>query len=442
MYEVTQLFWYKSVFMAEILAAEFLFTFSLKKKNRYPLRFFLAALGCMGISVITPIIGYNALCSSLLFFFLFAVSVIALKCSYREPWLRIFFCAVAAYTVQHIAFELFNFLIVSTGLNHGLPIEVYGESAAKLAGTIVNLVYLDSYLIVYWIMSITFGALIHKNKDFYIRSVSMFLVVVLIVVIDIVLNAVVTYYSYTHAGPFYVGMASIYNIICCVLTLEFQFNLLSRRQLEKELDMINGLYEQEKKQYTTFKENLNYINIKCHDLRYQIRRLGGSSSLDEESIREMEQVISIYDSVVKTGNETLDIILTEKSLLCNKNKIKLTCIADGEKLSFMKETDIYSLFGNALDNAVEALADVDDEEKRVIGIIIKCVGMFVSVQLYNYCLKPPHFVNGLPVTTKKDKRYHGFGIKSIQMIIRKYDGDLSITAEDGVFSINLLFPLN
>ena len=269
----------------------------------------------------------------------------------------------------------------------------------------------------------------------------MLVLVALVVLVDIVISAVVTYYSYENNNPFYVSVASIYNILCCLLALYVQFSLLSKRQLERELDTVNSLYEQEKKQYDMFKENLDFINVKCHDLRHQIRQIGRSSSLDEASIREMEDVISIYDSAVETGNKTIDIILTEKSLMCNKNHIKLTCIVDGGEMSFMAEQDIYSLFGNAIDNAVEALSQVEDEEKRVVGIIAKRKGMFVSLQFYNYCPQPPQFSGGLPVTTKADKQYHGFGTRSIRMIAQKYGGEMDISVENQVFNLRLLFPL-
>lgn len=110
-------------------------------------------------------------------------------------------------------------------------------------------------------------------------------------------------------------------------------------------------------------------------------------------------------------------------------------------MSFMAEQDIYSLFGNAIDNAVEALSQVEDEEKRVVGIIAKRKGMFVSLQFYNYCPQPPQFSGGLPVTTKADKQYHGFGTRSIRMIAQKYGGEMDISVENQVFNLRLLFPL-
>ena len=144
--------------------------------------------------------------------------------------------------------------------------------------------------------------------------------------------------------------------------------------------------------------------------------------------------------MARTGNDALDVILTEKSLLCAQNDIKVTCIADGKALAFMSETDTYSLFGNALDNAIEALANVEDKEKRTIGLIVKRSGGFVSVHIYNYCPVRPTFSDGIPVTTKADKLSHGFGMASIRMIAAKYGGEMSASADDEMFRLDVLFP--
>ncbi len=58
----------------------------------------------------------------------------------------------------------------------------------------------------------------------------------------------------------------------------------------------------------------------------------------------------------------------EKFMQCENKKIRLDCMIDGELLSFMKKSDVYSLFGNAIDNAIEAVDKINDEEKRCINI--------------------------------------------------------------------------
>ena len=153
----------------------------------------------------------------------------------------------------------------------------------------------------------------------------------------------------------------------------------------------------------------------------------------------MEEIIAAYDTKIATGNDALDVIMTEKGLLCREKGIEFTCMADGAALNFMEDADIYSLFGNALDNAIEASVGVTDSEKRIVGVVAKHTDGFLSVNIYNYFENEPKFRDGLPVTSKHDKESHGFGVRSIAMITEKYGGDLSINAKDGIFDLNLLF---
>ena len=107
----------------------------------------------------------------------------------------------------------------------------------------------------------------------------------------------------------------------------------------------------------------------------------------------------------------------------------------------MREDDIYSLFGNLIDNAVDAVLSLE-ESKRVISLKVREVGTMLSVNVHNYYEHKIEFEDGLPVTTKQDKAYHGYGMKSVKYICNKYGGDLSIMAADNVFNINILFPVN
>lgn len=69
------------------------------------------------------------------------------------------------------------------------------------------------------------------------------------------------------------------------------------------------------------------------------------------------------------------------------------------------------------------------------------VGTFLSVNIHNYFANEVSFVDGLPVTTKRDRNFHGFGMRSVRRICDKYDGDLVIRTEGGVFNVNILFQL-
>ena len=80
--------------------------------------------------------------------------------------------------------------------------------------------------------------------------------------------------------------------------------------------------------------------------------------------KKIEKSVQIYSAIVRTGNEILDTILTEKSLICENSGIHINCVADGSLLAFMNPVDLYTLFGNALDNAIEAVRKLESKEKE------------------------------------------------------------------------------
>lgn len=228
--------------------------------------------------------------------------------------------------------------------------------------------------------------------------------------------------------------------MCCFLTLLFIFELSYSNSLKKENEIINELRNEERKQYTISKETIDLINIKCHDFRHQIRELGKKQNINEEEINDINKLITIYDQSIKTNNNALDTILTEKTFICSKYQIKLTTLVDGKLLDFMKEEDIYSLFGNLLDNAIESVNKIKGDKN--ITLKIKSVGNLISISCKNPYSGKIKFFNGLPISTKEDSNYHGFGVKSIKLIAEKYGGSLQIDASNNIFIVSILFVRN
>ena len=175
-------------------------------------------------------------------------------------------------------------------------------------------------------------------------------------------------------------------------------------------------------------------------MRHQIRTIGESKKIDKAVVDEIEKSVSLYDANVKTGNTVLDTILTEKSLLCYKKGIILSCVADGENIAFMEDADVYSLFGNALDNAIEAVLKLEEREKRVIGVVVYKKAGLITMNVNNAYSGKITLKDGLPVTTKGDSFYHGFGMKSIKMIVNKYGGEMNVSLDGSVFSLSIIIP--
>lgn len=223
-----------------------------------------------------------------------------------------------------------------------------------------------------------------------------------------------------------------------VIFLKQQYAIQRNKEIA-ERETIEALSAETYKQYMQLRESMDVINIKCHDIKHFITSMGSGS---EKTAEEIKKAVEIYDCTVKTGNESLDIILTSKSLTCQAKSIRLACVADGAKLGFMQMPDIYSLFGNALDNAIEYLEKID-EQKRFIRLQVKAVNELLVIRVENYFESELNLTaDGVPETSKGDVINHGYGIKSMRHIAEKYGGQLNIEAEDHLFVINICIPLN
>ena len=218
------------------------------------------------------------------------------------------------------------------------------------------------------------------------------------------------------------------------------FDLFKKKHPKKSPLFLYTMKEQE--QYELSKENIALINQKCHDLKHQVRAI---RSMNKEEIdaylHGIEASIEIYESIVKTGNEVLDTILTEKSLYCKERGITVSCVADGSQMGFINTIDLYAILGNALDNAIEAVEKFKHKEKRQIDVMIYRQQQFLVINIINPTKEMPVFEEELPRTTKKDRYHHGFGLKSIQYMVNKYDGNLNVSVEDGCFSLKILVPI-
>lgn len=236
------------------------------------------------------------------------------------------------------------------------------------------------------------------------------------------------------------GLHLMQILVAVILYLESE--LFKKSALQKEIDMMNLLWKKEKEQYLLSKENIALINQKCHDLKHQIRALRGTRSEDmDQYLAEIEESVQIYEAIVKTGNEVLDTILTEKSLYCKERGITISCVADGRLMSFIHTVDLYAILGNAIDNAIEAVEKFKHEEKRQIDVLIYQQQKFLVINIINPMKDTLIYEEELPVTTKKDTNYHGYGLRSIQHLVKKYDGVLTVKEEDGCFSLVMLIPI-
>lgn len=249
-------------------------------------------------------------------------------------------------------------------------------------------------------------------------------------------------------SPRLVGSADrMYVYLCYVLmdalALMFQFGMLYESNLEQRNAMMRQLLHLEQERHTMTKEMIEGINRRCHDLKHQIGLLKRMEPGKERDayIRDMEEAVMIYGSCIRTGSETLDLILMEKMFLCRDRGIQLSCVSDGGGLDFIDPVDMYTLFGNALDNALESVVKAP-VPRRIISLRIGRRGDFVSVHLENYMEESGtlRMAGGIPVTTKANPEYHGYGMMSMKHIVKRYGGELTLTVGEHLFCVDIVFP--
>ncbi len=210
-----------------------------------------------------------------------------------------------------------------------------------------------------------------------------------------------------------------------------------------EIEFLKNLLHLQYENYKFSAESIALVDRKYHDLKHQIQLLRSEVESDEKMryLDQMEQEIRSYEAQNKTGNRVLDTMLSAKSMQCRELGVSLTCVADGQELNFLHPMDLSALLGNALDNAIEAACKLSDPEKRLIHLSVARQKGFLRIRVENCYEGELRYQNGMPATTKQDKQYHGFGLRSIQSIVEKYNGSMTINAKGEWFELRVLFPV-
>jgi len=283
---------------------------------------------------------------------LFGMAIVCIVFCFKINFLSALFCGIGAFATQHWAFKFGCFFQI-----------VFQEYSVPIISHIIYILCTGTiYITAYFI----FGRRLRQGVVNNINNISVMLLSIglFIIIMQIILSEYKNPIDST-----IVFILTVYGILCCIFTLCIQYDIFKSGKMQEEHEILKHLLHQQKEHMKISKSNIELINIKCHDLKHQLSRF--KEKLTNEEIKELEKMVFIYNSVLYTGNESLDVILTEKRLFFEKNQIKLDCIVDGKSLDFMNPSDIYSLFGNALDNAFEAVKSIEDTDKRMIGINIK-----------------------------------------------------------------------
>ena len=417
------------IFATMLLILYFLLLFKSKRKPKFLLRLFLGLIAVYGIALGACYIPrgesnvLNAWLDLLSFLVCFLASLGLMFTLFEEKKLYLLDTCLEGYAIQHICSS-----IVSVIFNHYKPFPEM--TSGNLNWFLITLmVYPPIYaLAVYAIyqMRKRYG----QNDDIKVT-----LVAIPLLLICFTSRRFDDLFGLQNTKE---ALLLIYPIAVALLTLLLMSGILSGNKSAKEAELSKQMLEKEKEKYKTWLSSVDNINLKYHNLKYMLEDY--KTNQDGKKLEKIEKSLMTYDNIIKTGNETLDLLLFDKGEECLKKNIEFSYLIDGKRISFMSKEDILVLFGNILDNAIEAVEHLP-EEKRIISLkAIAQNGMLFLVE-ENYVNGSVPLENGLPKTTKKEKDFHGFGSRSIQLIAENYGGSIQYSSSSDHFQLSIAIPL-
>lgn len=427
--------WSLIVFVGELLLATSVYVFKLRRRNHFWLWLVLCLSCFIGFAYSWSLIPYiNSVTSiifSILFFFIAFFGLIgSLMACFKVNIQAAMFLGTAGYAMQHFTYKLIQIVIGS--IEKGIPSFV--DNNYGIYGIYASFVIIS--LPIFYNM---FGKKIHNNETLIIKDSRLLIISIILIICTVILNLIYeSFVKVSNLTLFIVGC--LFDMVCCFLTLFIEFEMLKSKEISEAYIQMKTIWESEKKQLEISKENMDYMKILAHDLKHELNE--STLLISKDKVDELNHRIAAFGNSIKTGNDILDLVIAERTLIVQKENINLSIIADGSVLSNMKQSDCYSLFMNIMDNAIDAVKELPKDQREISLAVRESMGM-ILIHEVNPFKGTLNFKDGLPQTTKRDSMYHGFGTKSIKGIVDSYSGDCEISIKDNnIYVLNILLPKN
>ena len=270
---------------------------------------------------------------------------------------------------------------------------------------------------------------------------STFMIIFYLVFIAVMLTSTFSAQHLFQIGDDIRNFGIIWGVSTSFLILGIQYANFKSTLANREQAIILRMLQDSARHYTFSKELIDLVNRNAHDLKHKLRLLKNApQELRDDFIEEQMSHIEEYQNLVFCDNEVLNTILAEKSLYCNSMDIVFSCSVKKANLEFIDVIDLYALLGNAIDNAIECVSKFQEKDKRVISLNVASKEAFTIIQVENYSNDITDIEHELPATSKLSTG-HGFGLKSIKYISNKYGGNMYWANKDGIFSLQVMFPV-
>lgn len=364
---------------------------------------------------------------------IFIVAFIVLQVSYKESIYQTVIAIEIWFICCIFLVEAFVYPVSKFIFNNMLLVVIDGQNILRWEVYVIAIaIRIVSLIIIYEVLK-NFKYKIKANDCAVLSTVFMIGFAALMFSVYNVLNLskiphILIFFSLT-----------IFILIFLIVFLYSKNTMFLREQEQKDKMQIAQLQQQ----FAYYQEKLKdeeKVRSVYHDMKNHLLVLQRQINSPEtaEMVEKLQSQVAMYEDYEHTGNDILDIILKEKSETAREKHIALSVTADLNGVDFIEPLDVSTIFGNGLDNAIEASEKLP-EEQRAILVKAGRVQNFFSVLIENSCLQNREYTKQR--TTKSDDFLHGFGISNMRKAAEKYDGQLTIKCENEKFTLKILIPI-
>lgn len=320
-------------------------------------------------------------------------------------------------------------------LIHPLDLDKLGQFSGdfRVGVVLVNSIIflLSIFLIVFW------RRIVERRK---VKGELLFLLMPIYQLILLIM-----YYSacqsYTVENAYWGMGLTIMGMIIDLVIIYFINGMEQKMELEEQFSKLYSQRQHELDYYKMTNQHIEDMKIVRHDFRNQIQTVYvmREQNVSKEQMREMLGDIEQWIESVKIqqycNNAVINAVISVKvaEALERGIDIKINCTTPSH-LGEVKEIDLCSLIANLLDNAVEACDKIENKERKIV-VNAKCQGGYFLFKVENTYEQKAIKEKGLFRTSKADEENHGYGLKMVESICKKYDGKIEIAAQEKKFTV-------
>jgi len=260
----------------------------------------------------------------------------------------------------------------------------------------------------------------------------------------IVFDMQIYWQDQTNISLFVLTAVSTLGLLFTNLVVFDQYCQMQRdAEINKQYQLLQQHLVSEKEQIHLLDEQQQEVRRLAHDVKNSLLPVVNALNQEDPAMAK-ELLVQILDgfaqspSRIETGYSLIDAILSQKQKQSQDRQIRLNVVHHLHDIQRISDIDLSVILGNALDNAIEATAQTEDINRRVISLSLQSEKGLLSIKLKNPISGQLITRNGQYLSTKSDHKNHGLGLSSIRILVEKYQGLMQIDTEENTFSLTIL----